>query len=99
MGRITSVRRGRETFSHARSHAVANLRGFVAIPLEIRFLIVLPRPCVLSMFIFMVDDTQAPRGTNAPGGFGGADNTACSEGTATDDARGPEAGAVEAGAP
>ena len=51
------------------------------------------------MFVPMADDTQAPRGTNAPGGFGGADDTARSEGTATDGAQCPEAGAVEAGAP
>ena len=51
------------------------------------------------MFIFMIDDTQAPRGTNTPGGFGGADDTARSEGTATDGARGPKTEAVEASAP
>ena len=39
------------------------------------------------MFISMIDDTQAPRDANAPGGFGGADNTARSEGTATDGAQ------------
>ena len=49
------------------------------------------------MFIFMIDDTQAPR--DASGGLGGADNTARFEGTATDGAQGPEAGVVEAGAP
>ena len=49
------------------------------------------------MFIFMSDDTQASR--DALGGFGGADDTARSEGTVTDGAQGPEAGAAEACAP
>ena len=57
----------------------------------------LKKSYVLSMFISMVDDTQAPR--DASGGLGGADDTARSEGTATDGAQGPEASAVEAGAP
>ena len=97
MGRITSVRRGRETFSRTRSHAVANLRGFVAIPLEIRFPTVLQESYVPSMFIPMTDDTQTP--CDASGGPGGADDTARTEGTATDGARGPETEAVEASAP
>ena len=97
MGRIASARRVHETFSRTRSHAVANLRGFVAIPLEIRFSTVLQESYVLSMFISMPDDTQASR--DALGGFGGADNTACSEGTATDGARSPKIDAVEACAP
>ena len=86
-----------ETFSHARPHAVANLRGFATIPLEIRFSTVLPKPYVLSMFISVADDTQAPRDTS--GRLGSADDTARFEGTATDGAQGPEAGAVEAAAP
>ena len=49
------------------------------------------------MFVLMADDTQVPR--DASGGPGGADNTARSEGTAMDGARGPETEAVEAGAP
>ena len=49
------------------------------------------------MFMLMVDDTQVPR--DASDGLGGADDTARSEGTATDGAQGPEAGAAEAGAP
>ena len=49
------------------------------------------------MFVLMVDDTQVPRG--ASGGFGGADDTARSEGTVTDGAQGSEAGAAEACAP
>ena len=51
------------------------------------------------MFISMAADTQAPRDANASGEPGGADNTAWFEGTATDGAQGPKAGAVEAGAP
>ena len=47
------------------------------------------------MFLFMTDDTQALR--DASGGPGGADNTARSEGTATDGARAPVP--EEAGAP
>ena len=47
----------------------------------------------------MANDTQAPRDANAPGGLGGVDNTARFEVTATDEVQGPEAGAVEAGAP
>ena len=49
------------------------------------------------MFVSMASDTQALRDTS--GGLGGADNTARSEGTATDGAQGPEAGTVEASAP
>ncbi len=41
------------------------------------------------MFVLMGNDTQVPRGTNAPGGFSGADDTARFEGTATDGARAP----------
>lgn len=51
------------------------------------------------MFISMIDDTQAPRDANTPGGFGGADNTARAEGTATDSLHGPEAGTVKVAAP
>ena len=49
------------------------------------------------MFIPMADDTQVLR--DASDGLGDADNTARSEGTATDGARGPETEAAEAGAP
>ena len=49
------------------------------------------------MFVLMVDDTRVPR--DASGGFGSADDTARSEETATDGARGPETEAAEAGAP
>ena len=61
---------GAGNFSRTRSHAIASSRGFVAIPLEIRFSTVLQRPYVLSMFIFMTDDTQSSRNANAPGGPG-----------------------------
>ena len=49
------------------------------------------------MFMLVADDTQVPRA--ASGGLGGADDTARSEETATDGARGPETEAAEAGAP
>ena len=97
MGRIASARRVRETFSRTRSHAIASPRGFVAIPLEIRFSTVLPRSYVLFMFVPMTDDTQTLRDANTPGGPGVADNTIWFKGTATSGARAPAP--EEAGAP
>ena len=49
------------------------------------------------MFVLMADDTQVPR--DASGGLGSADDTARSEETATNGARGPETEAAEASAP
>ena len=84
-----------ETFSRTRPHAVVNLRGFVAIPLEIRFSTILQGSYVLSMFMLMVDDTQVPR--DASDGLGGADDTARPDEAAADDGRAPVP--EEAGAP
>ena len=49
------------------------------------------------MFIFMSDDTQAPRDANAPSGLSGADDTARPDEAAADDGRAPVP--EEAGAP